>query len=65
MVKAKKKEAQRFKYTVQQLKSAVAEIKLGKSVRAISKKYSIPRSTLNLKIKVTSPKIRKGVQRQS
>ncbi|CAG5100629.1 Protein of unknown function [Cotesia congregata] len=60
MVKTKKKEAQRFKYTVPQLKSAVAEIKQGKSVRAISKKYSIPRSTLNSKVKETSPKIKKG-----
>jgi len=59
MVKSKK-EPQRFKYTIQQLKLAVVEIKRGKSVRSISKKYSIPRSTLNSKVKETSPKIRKG-----
>lgn len=60
MVKSKNKDPKLWKYTYAQLKAAVAEVQRGQSIRVVSKKYKIPRSTLNNKVKDSSPKIKKG-----
>ncbi|XP_046141570.1 MFS-type transporter clz9-like [Osmia bicornis bicornis] len=60
MVKTKRKEQKRVKYTANELKEAVYKIKSGEPIRKVSRDFGIPKTTLLYKKNELVPSIRRS-----